>query len=162
MKSPFLIDFSVKIDDLFYYLCCVWLVIKGRGFLRNCSFVRGLIELMPVTGTAGLGLPSTSPCVFVTRFHTFLFLLLPCFISAHLYIIFCYASYLHCISITLLKYVSFMNFVNRSLNLIMIGDMNFKFWKKKIQNKVIFSFKILFIIMYMYLLKCKNFLMWEY
>lgn len=160
MKSPFLIDFSLKIDDIL--LSLLHLISNKREGVSKKLQLCGLIELMPVTGTAGLGLPSTSPCVFVTRFHTFLFLLLPCFISAHLYIIFCYASYLHCISITLLKYVSFMNFVNRSLNLIMIGDMNFKFWKKKIQNKVIFSFKILFIIMYMYLLKCKNFLMWEY
>lgn len=126
MKSPFLIDFSLKIDDIL--LSLLRLISNKREGVSKKLQLCGLIELMPVTGTAGLDYrPPVPASLLPDSTHFCSSILLPCFISAHLYIIFCYASYLHCISITLLKYVSFMNFVNRSLNLIMIGDMNFKF-----------------------------------
>lgn len=91
MKSPFLIDFSLKIDDIL--LSLLRLISNKREGVSKKLQLCGLIELMPVTGTAGLDyrppvpaslLPDSthfcSSCCLVLFLLTYIYYLLLCII----------------------------------------------------------------------------------
>lgn len=130
MKSPHLIDFSLKIDDLFHYLCC--LISNKREGVSEKLQLYWLVVLMPVTGTAGQGFwDYCLPVQYLCLYNQIPHISVP--LAALFY--FCSPPYYLCVThhtfieyqILYWKMCLSLNFVNRNLNLIMIGDMNFKF-----------------------------------
>lgn len=123
MRSPHLIDFSLKIDDLFYYLCC--LISNKREGVSEKLQLYWLVELMPVTGTAGQGFwDYCLPAQYLRLYYQIPHISVP--LAALFY--FCSPPYYLCVThhtfieyqILYSKMCLSLNFVNRNLNLIMI------------------------------------------
>lgn len=132
MKSPHLIDFSLKIDDLFYYLCCLVNNKRGGGFWEIAALLVDWVNACDRYSRAGiLGLPYCLPVQYLRLYCQIPHISVP--LAALFY--FCSPPYYLCVThhtfivyqLLYWKMCLSLNFVNRNLNLIMIWDMNFKF-----------------------------------